>query len=158
MTPAEVACRPAALVGGIALSRTTFGAVIVANQFVRQPVTAAPAASIEVATRSAAGAWAPPVPAIAGPADLAGALHATRDRTAVPATVARGAQFNRVRVALVGPEGLLQRRIDGPARPTPPPHTSVRVLPLGPGARVALLLTPEPTLRSSRASILTLGP
>jgi hypothetical protein len=31
------------------------------------------------------------------------------------------------------------------------------MLPLGPGARVALLLTPEPTLTSSRSSILTLG-
>jgi len=155
--PAPAACRPGARVGRVALSRTTFGGAILAVELVPQPVPAAGASTVEVTARSAAGTWAPPVLAIAGPTDLAGAVHGTRDRTAVSATVARGAQFNRVRVVLVGPEGLIQRRLEGPARPTPPPNTSVGVLPLGPGARVALLLTPERTLRSSRASILTLG-
>jgi hypothetical protein len=150
-----VACRPGALVGRVALSRTASGGAILAVESVPQPVPAGGPSTIQVAARSDAGAWTAPVLAIAGPADLAGAARATRDRTAVAAS--RGARFNRVRVALVGPDGAVQRRLDGPARPTPPPNTSVRVLPLGPEARVALLLTPERTLRSSRASILTLG-
>jgi len=84
-------------------------------------------------------------------------VTATAGRSAVAASVARGVQFNRLRVALVGADGAVGRRIDGPTRPTPPPRTGVRVLPLGPGARVVLLLTPAPALRSWRPSILTLG-
>jgi hypothetical protein len=113
--------------------------------------------TVEVAVRDATGAWAPARLAIARAGDSTGPVPATAGRTAVAATVARGVQFNRVRVALIGADGAVVRRIDGPGRPTPPPNVSVRVLPLGPGARVALLLTPEPSLRSSRPSVLTMG-
>ena len=151
----EVVCRPGTLVGQIGLARTTSGGAVLAVLLVAQPVPGA--SPIEVAARDALGGWGPSRPAIAGPADLAGAVESTGGRTAIPAVVARGVQFNRLRVAVVGADGTVLRRIDGPARPTPPRHTSVRVLPLGPGARVALLLTPAPTLSSSRPSILTLG-
>jgi hypothetical protein len=154
-TLAEVACRPGTLAGALALSRTTSGGAILAMQFVPQPVPAGGPTTIEVAARSAAGSWGPATLAIAGPADLAGAALGTRDRTAVMGP--RGSGFNKVRVVVVGPDGGVQRRLGGPARPTPPPNTSVSVLPLGPGTRVTLLLTPERSLRSSRASILTLG-
>jgi hypothetical protein len=155
VTAAEIACRAGALPARLFLTRTAAGGVVLASGFVPQPVPQTN--TIEVAARDAAGVWTPSRLAIAGAGDPSGAVPATQGRTAVAATVGRGLQFNRVRVALIGPDGTVQRRIGGPTRPTPPPRSSVRVLPLGPGARVTMLLTPEPSLRSSRVSILTLG-
>ncbi|MGE0027199.1 MAG: hypothetical protein AB7O78_01130 [Thermoleophilia bacterium] len=159
VTPATVSCHPGASVGQLALSRTPYGNAILAAEFIPQPFPTAGAPFVETAARSIGGGpWSAPIVPIALPADLGGIAQGSAFRTAVAATVARGAQFNGVRVVILNEQGTLLRRIGGPAMPTPPRNTSVRVLPLGPGARVALLLTPEPTLTSSRLSILTLEP
>jgi hypothetical protein len=150
----DVVCRDAAFAGYVRVTATPGGGATAAAAF-RPAGPSQDGTFVEVAARGATGAWTPPALAIARAGDVAGPVTATAGRSAVGASV--GDRFHRVRVALVGADGAVQRRIDGPTRPTPPPRTSVRVLPLGPGARVVLVLTPAPSLRSSRPSILTLG-
>jgi hypothetical protein len=152
----DVVCRDAAIAGSVRVARTPEAGALLAVAF-RPSGPSQDGAAVEVAARGAADAWTAPRLAIARAGDVAGPVPATAGRSAVAASVARSVQFNRVRVALVGADGAVGRRIDGPARSMPPPRTSVRVLPLGPGGRVTLLLTPEPGLRSWRASVLTLG-
>ena len=153
----EVGCRDGVGFLRPRVVRAPQGGAVVAEEVTPYPFTPT-GTTVEVTARDAAGAWSPPQLAIALVGDTADPAASTGGRTAVPAVVSRGGvQFTRLSVAVVGADGRVLRRIGGPARPTPPPNTSVRVLPLGPGARVALLLTPAPTLRSSRPSILTLG-
>jgi hypothetical protein len=158
LIPATVSCHPGASVGRIALSRTPLGSLILAAQFMPQPAPTAGAPFIETAGWNFGDPWFPPIIPIALPGELAGIAQGSAFRPIVTATVARRGRFDAVRVVFLNEQGTLLRRLGGPAMPTPPRNTSVRVLPLGPGARVALLLTPERTLTSSRASILTLGP
>ena len=156
VTRDDLVCRDGAVAGSVRVTATPGGGAIAAAAF-RPADPSQGGAYVEVAARGATGAWTPSALAIARAGDVAGPVTATAGRSAVAASVARGVQFNRLRVALVGADGAVGRRIDGPTRPTPPPRTGVRVLPLGPGARVVLLLTPAPALRSWRPSILTLG-
>ncbi len=151
----QVACRAGSLAGNVGVVRTTSNEVVIAAEFVPQPNPTS--STVEVAARDTSGRWGPSRLAIARVGVVADPVQATGGRTAVPAAVARGTQFDRVRVAVIGADGTVLRRIAGPARPTPPRNTSVRILPLGPGARVAMLLTRAPTIASERASILMLG-
>jgi hypothetical protein len=154
VTRDDLVCRDAAVAGSVRVTATPEGGTVAVAGF-RPADPSQGGAFVEVAARGASGAWTPSALAIARTGDVAGPVAATAGRSAVAASV--GGRSNRVRVALVGADGAVQRRIGGPIRPTPPPRASVRVLPLGPGARVTLLLTPAPTLRSARPSILTLG-
>jgi hypothetical protein len=128
--------------------RTPSGGVILASG----------GSSVQVSARQATAGWTPPQLALTRVGAFSGAVGGTGGRSAIPVVVeGTGGQFNRVRVAIVGADGAVLRRIAGPGRPTPPRHTGVRILPLGPGARVAMLLTRAPTIISERVSILTLG-
>ncbi|HTI35606.1 MAG TPA: hypothetical protein VL422_18165 [Miltoncostaea sp.] len=113
-----------------------------------------------ISTLGRTGTWTPSTVAIARPGRMAGLVPTTGDRAALVTATDTLSLKDAVRVALVRANGTVQRRIGGPGRPA---RTlgRVQVLPLGPGARVALLLTPTTStgLRPPwRARILTIGP
>ncbi len=108
-----------------------------------------------VASLDPAGAGSPAQTAVSGMTTLSGLVPTTGGRTAL-LTIR---DYYAARVALIRPDGTVQRRISSPEGPQPP-LGGIRLLPLGPGATVALLLTSASRASGApmRARILTIGP
>ncbi|MGD9571436.1 MAG: hypothetical protein AB7V62_06130 [Thermoleophilia bacterium] len=163
VTPADVVCPSSGPPGEVRVAPAP-GGVVLATRVEPMPSGGSAAGQSlgvqDVAALRSPGTWTGVRRAVARESLTTGLAPTTRGRTAMLTVLYSRAGLDGVRVALIEPDGTVSSRIGGPARPAIPRSARVRLLPLGPGARVALLVVPRTfTGRSgARASILTIGP
>ncbi len=160
VTPADVVCPSSGPPGEVRMASVP-GGVILSTRVEPNPTEGRVAGESlgvqDVAALRSPGSWTGVRAAVARESLATGLVPTTRGRTAL-LTVLYPRDGVGVRVALVEPDGTVSSRIAGPARPDVARGGRVQLLPLGPGARVALLVVPR-TLNprsDARASILTI--